>query len=542
MFLRRRALVSQRLRAGLASQLMPSRNLTTLYDIAFPLALNDPMMPVLGLASIQAALGAFDNIYHHELTERLPWRPSQSTEQFIHSVRGVLYAGVFASLAGITPHGGFAVGMGAILTTELGLTLWDFVNEDQTRKLPYTERIAHTLLTLNYGAFLACWIPILFQASSLPTEIVFQSYGAFTALNAICAVGVGAWSVRDWFASKRLNQFASETLPSLSLSKENQRFLITGGTGLLGSRLVNCLLSEGHEVTVLARNPTKAAEILRQAQSSKLTIVCSLKDFPHSSEEVYDVVINLAGESIAGGRWTDSRKTILRESRVVVTQELMSFLSKLSVPPHLILSGSAIGYYGVNDGTVNSLTEDSPPLETASFSQQLVREWEETVTGFRLFKEENKPRIVLLRTGVVLTRDGGALSQMLTPFEFGLGGPTGTGKQYFPWVHIDDWIRGVAHCINEETITGPINLTSPDQVTNSQFATVLGKTLHRPAMIPMPSFAMRLVLGKELADELILNGCGILPKKLLHTGFQFTYPDLPSALSAICHGKSPEKK
>jgi uncharacterized protein len=323
------------------------------------------------------------------------------------------------------------------------------------------------------------------------------------------------------------------SLPSLSLTKENQRFLITGGTGLLGSRLVNCLLSEGHEVTVVARNPTKAADTLRQSQSPKLTIIGSLKE---PSEAIYDVVINLAGEPIAGGRWTDSRKTILRDSRVRVTQDLMTFLSTLSVPPQLILSGSAIGYYGVNDGTVSSLTEDSAPLETASFSQRLVREWEETATSFRFLKEDQKPRIVLLRTGVVLSRDGGALSQMLPPFKLGLGGPTGTGKQYFPWIHIDDWIRGVAHSINDESITGPINLTSPDQVTNSEFATVLGKTLHRPAVIPMPSFVMRLVLGTELADELILNGCGILPQKLLKTGFQFTYTDLSSSLNAICHG------
>lgn len=523
-----------------SNPLMTRRKLTNLYEVLFPLSLHHPMIPVLGLASMQAILGGFDNIYHHEITERLPWRHTQATEQYIHSIRQVFYAGVFTSLAGVTPQGGFAYGMGALLVSELGLTLWDFVNEDQTRKLPWTERIAHTLLTLNYGAILACWAPVLYQASLLPTNIVFESYGIFTGINAVCVAGVSLWSVRDWFAHKRLVRFAAESLPSVSLVKSHQRFLITGGTGLLGSRLVTCLLNEGHEVTVVARNPSKAAELLCQSRSSKLTIVCSLKEFPRPSEEIFDVVINLAGESIAGGRWTDARKAILRESRVNVTKDLMSFLSKLSIQPRVILSGSAIGFYGINDGTVLSLTEDSPPLETTSFSHQLVKEWEETVTSFSA-SQENKSRIVLLRTGVVLSRDGGALSQMLTPFEFGLGGPTGTGNQYFPWIHIDDWIQGVGKCINDETIAGPVNLTAPDQVTNAQFAAILGKTLHRPAVIPMPAFVMRLILGRELADELILNGCGILPKKLQSSGFQFTYPNLSSALDAVCHGKSSVK-
>jgi uncharacterized protein len=513
------------------------RNYTNLYEVLFPLSMQHPMIPILGLASMQALLGGFDNIYHHEITERLPWRPTQATEQFIHSVRQVFYAGVFTSLAGVTPQGGFAYGMGALLVTELGLTLWDFVNEDQTRKLPWTERIAHTLLTLNYGAILACWTPVLYEASLLPTNIAFESYGIFTGINAICVAGVSLWSVRDWFASKRLEKFAAESLPSISLVRKNQRFLITGGTGLLGSRLVTCLLNEGHEVTVIARNPSKAAALLCESRSSKLTIVCSLKEFPRPSEEVFDVVINLAGESIAGGRWTDSRKAILRESRLNVTKDLMTFISKLSIQPRVILSGSAIGYYGVNDGSVSSLTEDSSPLETSSFSHQLVKDWEETATSYRSSQTETQPRIVLLRTGVVLSRDGGALAQMLTPFEFGFGGPTGTGKQFFPWIHIDDWIQGVGQCINDETLTGPVNLTAPDQVTNAQFASTLGKTLHRPAFMPMPSFAMRLILGRELADELILNGCGILPKKLQNSGFQFTYPNLSSALEVVCHGK-----
>lgn len=240
-----------------------SRGVSEWLPMFFPLSSSDAMVPVLGLAALQVCMGGFDNIYHHELTERLPWRSSQAGEQSLHAMRGFLYAGVFASFAGVTPHGAFAYGMAGVLVVETGITLYDFVTEDRTRMLPATERVTHTLMTLNYGALLACWMPVLLlDWATQPTALVLQNYGLFSGVNAVCAAGVGLWSIRDYYASKRLHRFAVEPLPTLALALPRQRFLITGATGLLGSVLVKCLLAEGHEVTVVVRDPVKAAKVL----------------------------------------------------------------------------------------------------------------------------------------------------------------------------------------------------------------------------------------------------------------------------------------
>jgi uncharacterized protein len=521
-----------------------SSTMQSVYSYLVPLSTSHPMLPVLGLAALQVGMGAFDNIYHHELTERLPWRTSQIDEQRLHAARGALYTGVFASFAGLTPHGILAYGMAGILVIETGITLADFVTEDRTRLLPSTERVTHTLMTLNYGALLACWLPVLLcDWATLPTGIVFENYGIFSALNALCAVGVGAWSVRDWFAAKRLGVFAQEPLPALSLQQPRQRFLITGGTGLLGSRLIRCLLSEHHEVTVLVRDPIAAVRKFGSL-CSKISIVTSLDHLQHPSEEVFDVVVNLAGAGIADTKWTAERKQELTDSRIQVTRDLNAFLRKLKKQPNVVLAGSAIGYYGVEPESTTSLTELDKPLSTDMFSQKLVAEWEETSMRASGSGKEGgaAPRVVLMRTGVVLSREGGALAKMLFPFELGLGGPVASGRQSMSWIHIDDWIRAVGKCINDQSLAGPVNFTSPHPVTSKEFANALGRALNRPAVIPLPGIVMRIGLGDELAIELLLSGSRIVPKRLLDSGFEFQYPGLDTAFPAVCSGVINYKK
>jgi uncharacterized protein (TIGR01777 family) len=495
----------------------------------------DPMLPVLCLATLQIGMGAFDNIYHHELTERLPWRPSQAQEQFIHSIRGALYTGVFASFAGVTPHGAWAGAMVGILVVETGITLWDNATEDRTRQLPWTERTVHTLMTLNYGALLACWVPLLVGWGPLPTELVFQNYGLFSVLNAACAGGVGLWAIRDWRASARLQRFAKETLPVLGLQAPRQKILVTGSTGLLGSRLVRCLLAENHEVTIVVRDTAKAARMLG-GLGSKLSIVTSFRDFPDPVNEYFDVVINLAGESIAAQAWSEQRKAALMDSRVNMTLQLNSFLDGLRQKPRVIIAGSAIGFYGVDipadADSVRVLSESDPPSETTSFSHALVAKWEETSQR----AAKLGPRVVLLRTGVVLSRDGGALAPMLTPFELGLGGPTGSGTQMMPWIHIDDWIRVVGKCVDDALLRGPVNVTAPQPVSNRVFAAALGRALHRPAVLPLPLPVLQLALGKQLVYELLETGSAVIPAKLSDAGFTFHYPDIDSALHAVVDG------
>lgn len=535
----------------------------SLYDLLIPISITNPILPVLTLATLQAILGAFDNIYHHELTERLPWRKSQRNEQLTHAIRGALYTGAFASFAGITPHGYFSTGMISLLCIEFGITLWDFVTEDKTRLLPPTERVTHAIMTLNYGALLACWLPILYQSSYLPTELVFQNYGLFSIIHGAAIVGAGGWALRDWYSIKRLENFQKETLPKLNLNQPNQSVLVVGGTGLLGNYLVKCLLAEGHHVTLIARNPKKAIQLFTSDLNlnSKLTILQSLDNFYNPLDEKFDIIVNLAGEPIADSRWTSKRKETLSESRIQVTKKLMEFVNKLKYQPKVILSGSAIGYYGVNDGTLKSITEDNLPLESKTFSQQLVAEWENVAINIfqnnknndnansndKYIKYNNNSnnsdnsdstRLILARTGVVLTRDGGMLSRLLTLFEFGLGGRTGSGKQMLSWIHIDDWIYGASKCINDNTITGPVNFTAPNPVTNEEFTKALGKTLNRPTFLPAPTPILKLILGSELVNELLLTGCGVVPDKLQKKNLKFAYPDIHSALDAICHGKS----
>ena len=345
---------------------------------------SDPMFPVLGLAAVQVGMGAFDNLYHHEVTERLPWRTSQENEQRLHALRGALYVSVFGCFAGLTPHGMYAYGIASILIVEIGVTLCDFVNEDSTRHLPPSERITHTLMTLNYGALLALWMPIILNDWALqPTAVVFNNYGVFSPFNALCASAIGLWSVRDWFAAKRLHKFSQEALPSLDLHIAHQEFLILGGTGLLGSRLVRCLLHEGHHVTLFVRDATKAIESVGFTEGNmcgKLTLVSSLKELSASSK--YDVVINLAGESIASKRWTKERKRVLWDSRVSLTDQLCCLVSSLDEKPRVFLQGSAIGFYGVEAGErQKAVDEDSAPLETDSFSHQLVSNWEKAASS-----------------------------------------------------------------------------------------------------------------------------------------------------------------
>lgn len=527
----------------------------------------EPILPVLGLAAIQAGMRVFDNLYHHEVTERLPWRESQADEQYIHAIRQFLCTGAFASFAGVTPHGALAYGLAGVLVTEMGFTLWDFVTQDRTRLLPPSERIAQTLMTLNYGALLACWLPIILNDwAALPTDLVFHNYGIFSVLNTACVGGLGLWAVRDYQSYKRLRRFAVEQLPTLNLWNPNQHILITGGTGLIGSRLTKCLLAEGHHVTMLVRDPVKAVKCLgTYASMSTLTLITTFpspKDCQGERKERYDIVINLAGEPIAEKRWSVERKASLWESRVSLTNHLMSYLNTLPHHPRVVLSGSAIGFYGVHDSSAPSVDEGSPPIETASFSHRMVDAWEKAASSSPLFREDSIPptekrieqqpplpppppppltRLVLLRTGVVLSRDGGALAKMLTPFEFGVGGPTGVGNQIFPWIHIDDWIRAVGLCINSDRISGPVNLTAPDVVDSKAFSTALGRVLNRPAVLPLPALVLKAALGRELAEELLLNGFAIKPTRLQKAGFNFLYPKAEDALHVICHGGSRER-
>jgi uncharacterized protein (TIGR01777 family) len=294
------------------------------------------------------------------------------------------------------------------------------------------------------------------------------------------------------------------------------QILITGGTGLIGANLIPKL--KPNEVTVLTRNVSMADREL----GSKVTLISSLDDLHNLNE--FDVVINLAGEPIVNKKWTDKQKAIIEQSRWGVTEQLVSLFHASDFPPELLISGSAIGYYGRQGDEL--IDEDfNQPFD--EFSHQLCQRWEQAA----LKAASETTRVCILRTGIVITRRGGALMKMVPPFRMGLGGPMGDGQQYMSWIHLEDMLNGIIHLIEHSECQGIYNFTSPTPVTNNEFSHTLASALHRPCVLRMPKFVMRLMMG-EMAD-LLLYGQRVIPKRLQQSGFEFQYPELEHALDCL---------
>jgi uncharacterized protein (TIGR01777 family) len=291
--------------------------------------------------------------------------------------------------------------------------------------------------------------------------------------------------------------------------------LITGGTGFIGSALCSRLLAENHTLVVLSRHPEGIKPPIKAIAN-----LADLKDSDH-----FDVVINLAGEPIANKRWSEQQKHQIFSSRINTTQQLVSYFKRLKNKPQLFLSGSAIGYYGI-DKTDNVIDEKDGGDD--SFSSALCQQWETAA----LKAEDLGIRTCLLRTGIVLGKNGGALSKMLPLFKICLGGEIGGSKQWMSWIHIDDLIGIILHCINHDSVQGAINGTSPNPVTNQVFTQTLGAVLKRPLLLPMPALIVKLLMG-QMGEELLLAGKKIVPKKALDSGYRFKYTALEQALTDI---------
>lgn len=467
---------------------------------------------------VQMMMGAFDTFYHHEGTERLAWRPSQHMELRLHGVRNLAYAVMFAMLGWSKPHGLWAAWLIALMAGELLITLWDFVEEDRTRHLPGTERVTHTLLTLNYGVILALLLPWLFAGASGPTALEPAFHGLMSWLCAIATLGVIVSGLRDLAAAARCKRLVDTDGASLVAALNGRKsVLVTGGTGFVGRRLVDALVSAGHEVIVLTRNRTTAQGALGPAR-----IVTSLDEI--SDDARIDAVVNLAGEPISDSPWTRDKRIRIVRSRLAVTHEVLRLMARLRRKPAVLVSGSAIGWYGLRGD--QPLTEGN--LGTPCFSRRICVSWERAAQR----AEAMGVRTVLLRTGLVLDRHGGMLARLLAPFEFGLGGRFGDGRHWMSWIHRDDLVRLIVHAIAEPGLSGPVNGTAPRPVTNRHFARALGKALHRPALVPIPGWPLRLALG-GFAEELLLSGQRVYPDAAMRSGFVFHYATIEDALCKI---------
>ena len=293
------------------------------------------------------------------------------------------------------------------------------------------------------------------------------------------------------------------------------RIAITGSRGLIGSAIAADLAAAGHTIVRMVRAAPRESEVRWDPAAP-----CDL-----SALEGIDAVIHLAGENVGAGHWTAARREAIRASRVEGTRNLAAGLARLRAPPRVLLAASAIGWYGDRG---DAPVDESAPAG-ASFFGRLVAEWEAELAPARAAGI----RAVAMRFGVVLARDGGALAKMLTPFRLGLGGPLGSGRQVMSWIALDDVVAAVRFLLAADGVDGPVNLTAPGAVTNREFAATLGRVLRRPAILPAPAFALRLLLGRDMADELLLGGARVVPARLLAAGFRFGHPDLEPALRRI---------
>jgi len=305
------------------------------------------------------------------------------------------------------------------------------------------------------------------------------------------------------------------------------RVVIAGGSGFLGLPLAQRLSAEGHDVLILTR---------RSDFMAGHGGVRAMAWTPHgeaggwaSEIDGAGAVVNLAGESIGAKRWTAGRKQRILESRLLATRSVVAAIRRAAVPPSVLVNGSAVGYYGPHGDEI--VTEET--RAGADFLAHVCVQWEAEAER----ASSDRTRVVCMRTGLVLETSGGALPQMLPPFRLGVGGPLGTGHQYWPWIHRDDWMALVRWTIQSPSVSGPVNATAPQPVTNQEFAAALGRAIRRPALLPMPAFALRLILG-EMADGLLLSGQRAVPQRAERGGFTFRYAHVDEALQAVLKASS----
>ena len=465
------------------------------------------------VVSIQVVLGFADVVLHHELIARLPWRSGAAPELRLHGARNLAYAVIFLMLAWVLPLGWTALMLAGLLLVEAAITFTDWIVEDSSRRLPASERALHGLLAINFGVLLALLAPIVWRWLDAPVAIAFVSRGVWSWLATAAGVGLLAMAIRDFAAARRVRRFQNRSL-SLELSGR-QRWLVTGGTGFVGRRLTEALAGDGHEVTVLTRDINRTKHL-----RAPFRVVTSLDQI--DSGERFDAIVHLAGEPVAGGRWTAARRRRIERSRPEVAQRLLELVDRLETKPRVWIGASAVGWYG--DRGEAELDEDADHQDGFAHRSCQLAEAASTAA------EHLGVRVVVLRIGLVLGREDGLLAQLLTPFDLGLGARLGSGRQWMSWIERDDLVRLIAFASTHEGLRGPVNAVAPHAVTNRAFTKALGRALRRPAWFTLPRVLLVGVLG-DMARELMLASQRAVPARALDNGFEFRLPEIDAALA-----------
>jgi uncharacterized protein len=469
------------------------------------------------LLSVQAVMGAFDNLWHHELQAKLPQRPSARRELALHTAREAIYGVVFIGLAWWQWQGLFAALLAALLAAEVVITLADFLEEDRSRSLPPFERMLHTLLTISYGIFLAVLAPVLWAWGHEPTRLLPAANGWWAPLLTAYGLGVGAWSLRNLIAVRRLARMPTPAAqPAL---RRQPAVLVTGASGFVGQAVVADLLREGRRVIALSRD-------LRQARGlfgPGVWVVDELDAIP--SETRIDAIINLAGARVLGLPWTAARRRTLLASRVGITQRLVALMRRLEQRPRVLVSASAVGFYGaVNDGT--PCTEASPP-RPGEFQSDLCAAIEHEARR----AEALGVRVVRLRLGVVLGREDGAYPMQALAARLGLGAVLGNGQQPAPWLHRDDAVGLIRFALDQSELSGPVNAVAPQTPRQADFARALAASFGRRAWLRAPGWPLRLLAGEM--STLLLDGQNVIPAAALAAGYRFRHATLQGALADL---------
>lgn len=459
-------------------------------------------LTMLTILAVQTIFGALDNVWHHELTERLPAKRSARRELALHSARESIYGVLFLIFAWIEPSGVAAAAVLALLLVEVAITIADFIEEDRSRHLPPFERVLHTVLAVLYGTFLALVVPWLASQIVQPTGAAFVSHGLFSWFFTAASVGVLAFAVRNVIAVRALGR--DRVVPIVS-PHSGRTILVTGGTGFIGSALVERLLARGDRVFVLTRDARQSRALFadRVRHIETLDVI--------SRETRIDAVVNLAGSPIIGLPWTAGRRRELWRSRVDLTNALVDWMASLQRPPAALVSGSAIGIYGDRGDAV--LTEDAPGGD--GFAAKLCLALEQAAQR----AVSRKTRVVLLRIGLVLDKKGGALPMMALPARVGLGAIFGNGQQWMSWIARNDLLRMIMNAIDDPHWDGPVNAVAPEPVRHAHFQRELARTLRRPLFLQAPASALKLLLGEM--SSIFLFSQRVVPEAATRHGFAY---------------------